>query len=119
MNLLIFILIAMIFRQSDATKDIFSVNFLGKNVEFSCSSSFAPFWTKIGSSSGDLLIIGANGKRHPNWNEPRYSFSNQGDSYSLLISDLRLTDAGKFVCGSDSPQNYVLSVMRYENVLRK
>ena len=105
---------------------------LGSEVEMRCSSSFPPPWNKFGPAAGDFRIIGAGGKRHPNWRENRYAFSAaeaeaeigggraeaerdekaEKTNFLLRISDVRLSDAGRFVCGSDSPETFVLSVVR-------
>ena len=95
-----------------ASDELHWTSLLGSDVEFSCSSSYPPFWNKFGSAVGDFHIVGANGKRHPNWNEPRYFFVTTKSEYFLRISDLQLADAGKFICGSDSPKSFVLTVLR-------
>ena len=107
------ILVLCHFFHLSLTADVLNLNFLlGSDVELSCSSSFPPPWNKVGPSVGDFHIIGAGGKRHPNFNEPRYSFVNQDSKYSLQISDVRLSDAGRFVCGSDAPKTFIVTVMR-------
>ena len=85
---------------------------LGSEAKLECSSSFAPPWTKAGVSPGDFHIIGFNGKRHPNWKEERYSFTSEGAKFVLTISDFQLKDAGKFVCGSDSPVTFLVTALR-------
>ena len=84
---------------------------LGSDVELKCTSSFIPSWNKFGPAMGEFHIIGLNGRRHPNWKESRYSFSDQGEEYSLRIADVRLSDAGKFVCGSEKPVTFVVTVV--------
>ena len=89
------------------------VNFLlNSDVRLKCSSSFAPSWNKIDVANGGFHVIGLNGKRHPNWKDPRYSFFSRESDHFLEISDLRLSDAGKFLCGSDSPVTFVVTVLR-------
>ena len=95
-----------------ATEEVHLTSILGSNMELSCSSSFPPAWNKIGPNMGDFHVIGANGKRYPNWNDQRYSFHAKKSEYFLQISDVELKDAGKFVCGSDSPKNFILAVLR-------
>ena len=90
-------------------------NFLiGSTGELRCSSSFPPPWSKIGSSAGDYRIIGLNGKKHPNWQEPRFEFFSQANNnnFVIRISDVQLTDAGKYICEGDSSTAYLVSVMR-------
>ena len=88
------------------------VNFLtGSNKVIKCNSSYAPPWSKTGSE-GEYQIIGVGGKKHPQLKEARFTFTNEGNVYSLRISDVRLSDAGKFVCGSDNPNTYVVTVLR-------
>ena len=108
---LTFLLLSLLITFSFAS-EIF-VNFLtGSNQLLNCESTYAPPWSKIGAN-GEYKIIGVNGKSHPNLNEPRFSFTNEANSYFLRISDVRLFDSGKFVCGSDNPITYVITVMRY------
>ena len=85
---------------------------MGSEGRLFCSSSFAPPWTKAGATDRDYNIIGINGKRHPNWKETRYEFSFEDGNYLLRISDVQLKDAGKFVCGSDSPVTFIVTVLR-------
>ena len=109
------LVVVAIFHSSSivATSEVTNLIFLlGSDVELACSSSFPPPWNKFGPSVGDFHIIGAGGKRHPNWNEPRYSFLADDSVYFLRISDVGLSDAGRFVCGSDSPKTFVVTVMR-------
>ena len=92
------------------------VNFLmGSDIELKCSSSFTPSWNKINLSSGDFHVVGLNGKRHPNWKDTRYSFFAQNSNHFLRIANLKLSDAGKFLCGSDSPMTFFVTVLRYES----
>ena len=87
------------------------VNFLiGSTETIVCSSSYPPPWTK--SSNGKMQIIGVNGEKHLGFKETRYDFSSEGENYFIRISDVRLSDAGEFTCGSDSPTAFVVSVIR-------
>ena len=91
------------------------VNFLlGSDIELKCTSSFTPSWNKIDVANGGFHIIGLNGERHPNWKDSRYSFSAENSNHFLRISNLRLNDAGKFLCGSDSPITLIVTVLRYD-----
>ena len=85
---------------------------IGSDIVLKCKSSFTPSWNKIGPSNGDFHIIGLNGKRHPNWKERRYSFFNEDSDHFLKITDVQLIDAGRFVCGSDSPKSFIVTIMR-------
>ena len=101
------------FIHSSLTSDEVHLNFmLGSEGVLSCSSSFAPPWSKTSSADGKYNIIGVNGKRHPNWNEPRHLFTVKDDAYSLKINDFHLSDAGIYVCASDSPKTFLVSVLR-------
>ena len=89
------------------------VNFLvGSEGELRCTSSFAPPWSKSGSKSGDYRIIGLNGKKHPNWDEPRFQFSKDVNEYVIRITDIHLNDAGKYICEGDSSTAYLVTVIR-------
>ena len=109
----IFLILRLTLPSQASPDAVNKVVLLGTEVELSCPSSYPPAWNKVGPSVGDFHIIGANGKRHPNWNEPRYSFTNQASTYFLRISDVHLKDAGRFVCGSDDPKTFVITVMGY------
>ena len=110
---------------SRAAAEELHVNFIvGETGRLTCQSSYPPPWTKL--ADGKAQIIGVNGLKHASWNQPRYSFAvdevddNFGDddvdnkkkSYSIRISDVRLSDAGEFICGSDEPITVVVSVLR-------
>ena len=83
---------------------------LGSTEKLSCHSSYPPPWTK--SANGDMSIIGVNGGKHSNWNEPRHKFLNNGSYYSIQISDVHLNDAGKYTCGSDTAISFIITVLR-------
>ena len=103
----------LFFMMKTVSAEVSHLNFLlGSDGYLNCTSSFTPAWSKTGSAFGDYNIISVNGKRHPNWDEPRYSFSTNGNVFSLHISDLRLTDAGKFVCASDAPKTFLVTILR-------
>ena len=85
----------------------------GLTGELRCTSSFAPPWSKSGTQAGDYRIIGLNGKKHPNWNEPRFEFLEDANEYFIKITDVRLKDAGKYICEGDSSTAYLVTVLRY------
>ena len=85
---------------------------VGSEGELRCSSSFAPPWTKMGRKSGDYRIIGLNGQKHPNWDEPRFQFFKDANEYMIKITDIRLNDAGKYICEGDSSTAYLVTVIR-------
>ena len=87
-----------------------SIFLLGATEAISCKSSYPPPWTKL--FNGKVAIIGVNGKKHSSFNEPRYFFSSEGSFFSVTISDVRLSDAGNFICGSDTPLTVVVTVIR-------
>ena len=85
---------------------------IGSDIVLKCKSSFKPPWNKFGPSNGDFHIVGLNGERHPNWKETRYSFFNENTDHFLRITGVHLADAGRFVCGSDSPVSFIVTVIR-------
>ena len=96
---------------SRAAAEEVHVNFIvGEIGRLTCRSSYPPPWTK--SSQGDMKIIGVNGKKYSNWDEPRFAFSSEDRNYSIRISQVRLVDAGKYACGSDTPVTFILTVLR-------
>ena len=100
------------FVMSSASEVVHKNFLLGSEGQLICPSSFSPPWTKTGVTPNDYHIIGLNGNRHPNWKETRYSFFAEDQNYFLKISNVQLSDAGKFVCGSDSPITFMVTVMR-------
>ena len=98
---------AMVFA---AAKEV-HVNFLlGSKATLVCHSSYPPPWTKM--SDGQMTIIGVNGEKHANWDEPRFHFAKNGSVYSVIISGAELKDAGTYACGSNSPVSFIVSVIR-------
>ena len=110
LNLIISLSSSSLFVSSTEVSLCLSV---GSSAQLECVSSFAPPWSKIGPRVGDYKIIGVNGKKHPKWDEPRFSFTNEDSVYKIQIEDVRLKDAGKYVCEGDTATSYVLSVIRY------
>ena len=92
--------------------EVHRIFILGTTQTISCQSSYPPPWTKIGRTHGDVTIIGVNGEKHAGWNNPRYSFTQNASTYSITISDVRLSDAGKFICGSDKAIAYIVTILR-------
>ena len=93
------------------TAAIIPMNFLvGSIGELRCSSSFPPPWSKSGIAGG-YRIIGLNGKKHPNFNEPRFVFYKDANEYVIKISDIRLVDAGRFVCEGDTSTSYLVTII--------
>ena len=85
----------------------------GSSVQIRCTSSFPPVWTWFGPKDGQHKTLSASGtKPHPKLNDPRYSFIKTEDEYVIAIADLKLADAGKFVCDGDAYQTTLLSVVR-------
>ena len=107
-----FFIFLAIFVHSCASKEHHLNFLLGATETIHCQSSYPPPWTKIGSNIGDVKIIGVNGEKHAGWTEPRYSFFKNESSYSIQISDVRLSDAGKFICGSDKAVTFLVTVLR-------
>ena len=85
----------------------------GSNVDITCSSSFPPPWTWFGPKDGQHRSLAPSGTRpHPKLNEPRYTFSKNGNNYHVQIINVKVQDAGKFVCDGDTSQMTLLNVMR-------
>ena len=95
-----------------ASEEVHLIFILGTTQTISCQSSYPPPWTKIGRSTGDVTIIGVNGEKHAGWTDPRYTFVKSENVYSIQITDVRLKDAGKFICGSDKAVTFLVTVLR-------
>ena len=104
---------------SSSSTEVRLVSIVGSALELSCPSSYPPPWTKTAASGGEMAIIGVNGQRHANWKDPRYEFAAEDSrdsedlrNFVLRISEIRSSDAGRFVCGSDSPSTFIVTVLR-------
>ena len=104
--------ILLLLPRSRASSEIHLNLILGSSQIISCKSSYPPPWTKISPSKEDVKIIGVNGEKHSGWTEPRYTFSKNGSHYLIQISEVRLSDAGKLICGSDESITFVITVLR-------
>ena len=85
---------------------------VGTEVDFQCNSSFPPPWAKIGPKLGDYKSLAFVGKKHPNFKDSRFSFTNQGSLYKMKIQEISIADSGNFRCDGDQPTSYLLSVVR-------
>ena len=82
-------------------------------VQIKCVSSFSPPWSWFGPKEGQHKTLAISGtKPHPKLNEPRYSFEKSGNDFVIKIQNVKLTDAGKFVCDGDDYQTTLLNVIR-------
>ena len=85
----------------------------GASLEILCKSSFSPVWSWFGPKDGQHRTLSSAGiKPHPKLNEPRYSFRKDGNKYIVQITNVKLGDAGKFVCDGNSYETTFLSVLR-------
>ena len=107
-----FLLVALLSSPFVSSKEISLCLSSGSSVELECISSFPPPWSKIGPRIGDYKTIGVSGKKHPKWEEPRFFFSNDETVYKIKITDVKLVDAGTYVCEGDTATSYVVSVIR-------
>ena len=88
----------------------------GTSVKFHCNSSFPPPWAKIGPKLGDYTPLAMVGKRHPNFKDNRFTFSDTNTRYTLKIDNVKPVDAGNFRCDGDQPISYNLGVVRYVDI---
>ena len=118
-NLVCLSTIAATIASSSSSTELRLVSIVGSGLELSSPSSYPPPWTKTAAFGGEMAIIGVNGQRHANWKDPRYEFaaedsrdSEDSRNFVLRISETRSSDAGRFVCGSDSPSTFIVTVLR-------
>ena len=92
---------------------------IGSAVEFSCSSSFPPSWLWLGPQQQRPKTLAYVGTQpHPNLKDDRFSFFKRESDYVIQITNVKTTDAGKFVCEADAYIEYSLNVVRYVCVVQ-
>ena len=85
----------------------------GGTMEISCVSSFSPPWTWYSRKVGTMKTLSIAGQEpHPKLNDPRYQFSHRENQYSLQVSNVKDSDAGKFICDGDTRITSILNVIR-------
>ena len=110
-SLTLLMMVSAAFGESTTLK-LNRVSVIGSNVVLQCNSSFAPPWARIGPKPGQYKSLFVNGRKHPNLNDERISFSNNRLVYKVLIKGVLASDAGTYVCDGDQPVSYILNVIR-------
>ena len=85
---------------------------VGSSIAISCQSTLSPSWQWRGSKDNERILALSGVNVHPNLDEPRYSFSKQETKFSILISKVKIEDAGTFICVGDNYVKTVLIVLR-------
>ena len=78
-------------------------------VRFPCHSTFPPVWAKVNPT---YKTIALNGKKHPNFRDDRFSFSNDESIYELRINRVKAADVGTYVCDGSKSVSFSLNVVR-------
>ena len=86
---------------------------LDSTIQFSCVSSFPPSWMWFASKHQRPKTLTQTGtKPHPNLKDPRFTFTKRENEYFLRLSNIKSTDAGKYVCDGEEYQQFELNVVR-------
>ena len=86
---------------------------VGSDVEFSCSSSFAPSWMWFGPKQQRPKTLAQMGTQpHPTLKDNRFQFLQRESTFVIRISKVKSKDAGKFVCDADDYHENELNAVR-------
>ena len=108
-----FLLQVVLISFSKATLKSVTV-FVGSSVEINCESSlYPPIWSWKGvKQSQPRTLAFAGTQPHPDLNDPRFTFSQNGSSFKLRLNGVKTTDAGTFNCQGGSLQQTLINVLR-------
>ena len=111
---LLFIAIALLATHPvfTAAATIATVAIVGENIAFTCNSSFPPAWVKVNPNVGEYKTLAMSGQKHPNFKDPRFSFSNWNSEHRLKIDKVKSSDVGSYVCDGDKSATFLLNVIR-------
>ena len=112
MALFTFFLFFELFFIIDASPVLQKTAISGSSLSFSCESSFAPVWAKVDTKQGQYKTLAISGKKHPNFHDSRFEFSELDSGFKLEIKNVGASDAGTYVCDGSKSYSYLLTVVR-------
>ena len=107
------VFVIVITLYASAASETASITVLsGSTAQFDCNTSFAPVWAKINTKQGKYKTIAINGKKHPNFRDARFTFTNKETIFKMEISRVSSADAGTYVCDGEKSHSFLLNVVR-------